>query len=153
MKNDDGFQQLQEDIERSSQKKRGKLIPLAYPKAIESHFESQIVLRDLDITTTQNFISKCKEENVTVNSGLTAVLNVSLVDFLRQGGLEKEFYHIHEVHAVNLRRYWSGDTLGTLGVHAMDIDDVVSTPANWRENFWAYARNVNKHIGQGLQVK
>ncbi len=81
------------------------------------------------------------------------MLNVSLADFLRQRGLEQEFFHIHEVHAVNMRRYWSGDTLGTLGVHAMDINNVVSTPANWRGNFWAYARNVNKHIGQGLQVK
>ncbi|KAK8384264.1 hypothetical protein O3P69_009195 [Scylla paramamosain] len=131
----------------------GEETKVVLTKAIESHFESQIVLRDLDITTTQNFISKCKEENVTVNSGLTAVLNVSLVDFLRQEGLEQEFYHIHEVHAVNLRRYWSGDTMGTLGVHVMDIDNVVSTPANWRGNFWAYARNINKNIGQGLQVK
>ncbi len=69
--------------------------------------------------------------SLRVNSGLTAVLNVSLADFLRQRGLEQEFFHIHEVHAVNMRRYWSGDTLGTLGVHAMDINNVVSTPANW----------------------
>ncbi len=151
MKDDDSSQHLREDMERSRRKK--KLVPLAFPMATESHFESQIVLRDLDLKTTQNFITKCKKEKVTVNSGLTAVLNVSLVDFLRQGGLEKEFYHIHEVHAVNLRRYWSGDTLGTLGVHAMDIDNVVLTPANWRGNFRAYAINVNKHIGQGLQVK
>ncbi len=81
------------------------------------------------------------------------MLSVSLADFLRQGGLEQEFYHIHVVQPVNLGRYWSGDTLETLGVHAMDIDNVVLTPANWRGNFRAYARNVNKHIGQGLQVK
>ncbi len=44
-----------------------KFVPLAYRMATESHFDSQIVLQDLDLKMTQNFITKCKEEKVTVN--------------------------------------------------------------------------------------
>ncbi|KAK8373369.1 hypothetical protein O3P69_016278 [Scylla paramamosain] len=78
--------------------------------------DHQIVLRDLDKETTQSFISKCKEEQITLNSGLLAVFNTSLVDFVLEGGLEQDFYRIQELHAVNMRRYWSSNTSGSTRV-------------------------------------
>lgn len=130
-----------------------KLIPRVYPMPMDPNFRCQIVLADLDRETTQRFIKKCKKEQVTVNSGLVAVFNVGLVDFLREGGLEQDEYHINEMHTVSMRRYWSGDTAGTLGVHMMALQNIVSTPAKWRDNFWEYARIVHKKIGQMLQEK
>ena len=151
MKDEGHFQKLLKEEEETKREK--KLIPCAYPMPNNPDFKSQIILRDLDKETTQSFIRKCKKEGVSVNSGLAAVFEVGLVDFVQDGGLKQDFYRIHEVHSVNLRRYWSCDTSGTLGVHMMTFANVVSTPAKWRDNFWDYARSIHKNLGQALKNK
>ncbi|XP_063856620.1 uncharacterized protein LOC135098288 [Scylla paramamosain] len=133
MEDEDQYQQLRENMKKSKQDE--KLIPRAYPMAEDPAFKSQRVLRDLDKETTQTFIRKCKEEQITLNSGLLAVFNTSLVDFVLEGGLEQDFYRIQELHAVNMRRYWSSNTSGALGAHRMMMKNVVSTPLNWKDHF------------------
>ncbi len=53
-------------------------------------FKSQIARHDLDKETTQSLIRKCKEEQITVNSGLVLVFSTSLVDFVLEGGLKQD---------------------------------------------------------------
>ncbi|KAG0710760.1 hypothetical protein GWK47_022133 [Chionoecetes opilio] len=151
MRDEAHFQQLQEDLKKRKIKK--KLIPRANPRARDPDFKCQIVLRDLDKETTQRFIKKCKKEGVTVNSGLVAVCDAGIVDFVKDGGLEQDFYSIRGMHTVSMRRYWLGDTSKTLGVHMMPLEIAVSTPTEWRDNFWEYARSVHKVFSQGLQEK
>ncbi|XP_063877085.1 uncharacterized protein LOC135109592 [Scylla paramamosain] len=151
MEDEDQYQQLRENMKKSKQDE--KLVPRAYPMPKDPAFKSQIVLRDLDKETTQSFISKCKEEQITLNSGLLAVFNTSLVDFVLEGGLEQDFYRIQELHAVNMRRYWSSNTSGALGAHRMMMKNVVSTPLNWKDHFWDYARSIHKNITKSLQEK
>lgn len=148
VKDKDRLKQLQNDMLKAQQAE--KLIPRAYPMPRDPNAKCQIVLRDLDKESTQSFFRKCKQEGVTVNSGLTALFNVSLVDFVREGGLQQDFYHIHELHAVNLRRNWSGDTSGTLGLHMMGFANTTSTPAKWRDDFWKYARDLHKSLSQAI---
>uniref|UniRef100_A0A0P4W7J8 Condensation domain-containing protein n=1 Tax=Scylla olivacea TaxID=85551 RepID=A0A0P4W7J8_SCYOL len=147
-KDKDRFKQLQDDTIKAQQAE--KLIPRTYPMPRDPNFKCQIVLRDLDKDSTMAFIRKCKQEGVTVNSGLASVFNVSLVDFVREGGLQQDFYHIRELHTVSLRRNWSGDTSGTLGVHMMALENKISTPARWRDNFWEYARGMHKSLSQAI---
>ena len=153
MQDQDHFQHLLKNMEQSIQEKM--LIPRAYPMARDPAFKSQMVVRHLDKDSTHAFIRKCKKEGITVNSGMVAAINVALVDFVREGGLEQDFYRVHEAHAINARRYWPGDTSGTLGVHGlvMKTQHIVLTPAKWRDNFWEYARNIHKNITENLQVK
>ncbi|KAG0717013.1 hypothetical protein GWK47_008302 [Chionoecetes opilio] len=145
------FQHIKEDLKKRNLKK--KLIPRAYPRAADPDFRCQLVLRDLDKETTQSFIKKCKKEGVTVNSGLCAVFDAGIVDFVKDGGLELDLYPIRGLHTVSMRRYWSGDTSKTLGVHMLPLEIGVSTPTNWRDNFWEYARSVHKAFSQGIQEK
>ena len=134
LKKDEGhFQKLSKEAKESKQEK--KLILRAYPMTNNPDFKPQIILRDLDKETTQSFIRKCKKEGVLVNSGLVAVFNVSLVDFVQDGGLKQDFYRIREIHTVNLRRYWSCDISGTLGVNMMALENVVSTSTKCQDNF------------------
>ncbi|KAG0722944.1 hypothetical protein GWK47_005785 [Chionoecetes opilio] len=151
MRDEAHFQQLQEDLKKRKRKK--KLIPRAYPKARDPDFKCQIVLRDLDKETTQRFIKKCKKEGVTVNSGLVAVYDAGIVDFVKDGGLEQDFYSIRGMHAISMRRYWLGDTSKTLGIHMVPLEIAFSTPTKWRDNFWEYARSVHKALSHGLQEK
>lgn len=130
-----------------------KLVPRAYPMPMDPSYRCQIVLTDLNRETTQNFIKRCKKERVTVNSGLVAVLNVGLVDFIREGGLKQDEYHINGTYTVNMRRYWSGDTAGTLGLHMLIMKAITSTPAKWRKNFWDYARTIHEKMNHMLQEK
>lgn len=130
-----------------------KLIPRAYPMPRGPNPAVQIVMHDLDKETTQNLFKRCKQEGVTVNTAVTAVINVSLVDFVREGGLEQDTYTIHELHAVNLRRYWSGNKDKTLGCHMMLSHVLLPTPAKWREGFWEYARTMHATLLQGLEEK
>ncbi|MPC34293.1 hypothetical protein E2C01_027677 [Portunus trituberculatus] len=148
-KDKDSFKQLQNDLKNAAQAE--KLIPQAYPMPRDPNYKCQIVLRDLDKESTMCFIKKCKQEGVTVNSGLASVFNVSLVDFVREGGLQQDFYRIRELHTVSLRRNWSGDTSGTLGVHMMPFENKISTPARWQNNFWEYARDMHKSLTQAIQ--
>ncbi|XP_063842202.1 uncharacterized protein LOC135089940 [Scylla paramamosain] len=151
MEDEDQYQQLRENMKKSKQDE--KLIPRTYPMAKDPAFKSQRVLRDLDKETYQTFISKCKEEQITLNSGLLAVFNTKLVDFVLEGGLEQDFYRIQELHAVNMRRHWSSNTSGALGAHRMMMRNVVSTPLNWKDHFWDYARSIHKNITKSLQEK
>ncbi|XP_063871112.1 uncharacterized protein LOC135106243 isoform X2 [Scylla paramamosain] len=148
-KDQDRLKKLQRDLEKAHQSE--KLIPRVYPMFKHPKAKFQAVLRDLDKESTQSFIRKCREEGVTVNSGLAAVFSVSLVDFVREGGLEQDFYCIRDRIPVNMRRYWQGDTSGTLGVHCMVLQNTVSTPASWRDNFWGYARGIHKNIIQAIK--
>lgn len=143
------LQQVQEDIKQS--RLREKLVPRAYPMPRDPDFKNEIIVQDLDQETTLNFIRKCKKEGVTVNSGLVAVLRGALVDFIREGDVEQDVYQIEDFHTVNMRRYWSGNTTGTLGIHMMILSISASTPAKWRDNFWDYARTVHKAFDQSLQ--
>ena len=148
-KDKDRFKQLQNDLKRALQAE--KLIPRTYPMPRDPNFKCQIVLRDMDKESTLCFIRKCKQEGVTVNSGLASVFNVSLVDFVKEGGLQQDFYRIRDMHTVNMRRNWPGDTSGTLGVHMMAFENKISTPGRWRDNFWEYARGMHKSLSQAIK--
>ncbi|KAK8392857.1 hypothetical protein O3P69_013112 [Scylla paramamosain] len=154
-------EQLREDKDRQqniieeANKSRNaeKLIPRAYPMSRGPNPKDQIVMQDLDKETTQNFLKRCKQEGVTVNSAMTAVINISLVDFVREGGLEQDTYTIHELHSVNLRRYFSGNTDKTVGCHMLLPRVLFPTPAKWREVFWEYTRTIHTTILHGLEDK
>ena len=145
----------QQNIIREANKSRTaeKLIPRTYPMPRGPNPKVQIVMQDLDKETTQNFFKRCKQEGVTVNTAMTAVINVSLVDFVREGGLEQDTYTIHELHSVNLRRYWSVNTNRTLGCNMLLPRVLYPTPAEWRESFWEYTRTVHATLLRGIEDK
>ncbi|MPC35135.1 hypothetical protein E2C01_028551 [Portunus trituberculatus] len=152
MRQDSDFQQnIIEEANKS--RKTEKLIPRAYPMPRGPNPKVQIVMQDLDKETTQNFFKRCKQEGVTVNTAMTSVINVSLVDFVREGGLEQDTYTVHELHSVNLRRYWSGNTDKTLGCHMLMPRVLHPTPAKWREGFWEYTRTIHETLLRGLEEK
>ena len=151
MQDQDQFQHLK-NMEQPVQE---MLIPRAYPMARDPEFKSQMLVRHLDKDSTHAFIRKCKKEGITVNSGMVAAINVALVDFVREGGLEQDFYHVQGGQSVNMRRYWPGDSSQAFGDHmlVMKPQHTVLTPVSWRDNFWQYARRIHTNTKQNLQER
>ncbi|MPC22090.1 hypothetical protein E2C01_015095 [Portunus trituberculatus] len=148
-KDQDHLKQVQRELEEMHHSE--KLIQRVYPMPREPEVKFQVVLQDLDEERSQAFISKCRKEGVTVNSGLSAVFSVSFVDFVQEGGLQEDFYTIRDRFPVNMRQYWQGDTSETLGVHIMIIESTISTPTTWRDNFWGYSRGIHKNIRRAIE--
>lgn len=126
-----------------------------------------LLTRIWDCETTSRFFQRCKEEGVTVNSGLTALGNVALVELLLQDKEEllqedatalphDSCYTLKTSHRIDLRRLWppvDGAPPATiLGCHVAIIFIPSETPRKANPTqFWNYARQVHKNIHRHLK--
>lgn len=106
-----------------------------------------------DPLTTCKFISKCKEEGVTVNSGFVALANVSLVDILANRELIQDSYDFHNVLVVNLRRYWVNESSKQyLGACISATSPHITTNLEFnKDQFWDFVHSVNQIIHESLK--
>lgn len=121
------------------------------PKRIKE--ESLFLIRDLDSSTTNKFLNKCRAEGVSLNSGFIALAHVALVDLLVDNGIVRDTYDILSSHAINARRYWTNTTSMVLGCHVLDnIEFYTDTPINISENFWNFARKIHQEMQHHLKT-
>ena len=103
-----------------------------------------IVLFDKDV---MNRIShKCRSLGITINSFMTAVINTSLVEVVRDAGLKKNNYTISSVHPVNTRRLMEKSSIPHLGFHVTQMTLTMATPKNAKDHFWEYAKNLDNEF-------
>ncbi|XP_071552729.1 uncharacterized protein [Panulirus ornatus] len=139
--------------EARNENKEPILTVQAYPPPEGVEVKTKVMIKDLDKNTTKDFLKRCKDEGVTVHSGFTALLNGSIVDILEETGMKQEAYHIKELHTVNMRRYWPGDTSRALGCHISLLANHDKIAASWRDNFWEYARTVHQSLHKSIKEK
>ncbi|XP_042888513.1 uncharacterized protein LOC122263937 [Penaeus japonicus] len=118
---------------------------------------SDRVYRNVDQRTRTSFAKKCKENGVTFNSGLEAVVNMAIIEMVRDAGVEVESHHMSIHLATDVRRYMKPRPLPILGLHSRPTVHRVETPSNVRDNFWDYTRKLHQRLlvllksGEALQ--
>ncbi|XP_068249742.1 uncharacterized protein [Palaemon carinicauda] len=127
------------------------LIITAFPAPTEERNPESFV-KILNHGITKELSKKCKEENITFNSGFSAVVNVALVDLLIKNGTIQDSYEIQCFHLVNLRRYWKVPMPKALGLHiSYPLVIYKETPRKAGDHlFWDYARSLHKDIALSL---
>ncbi|XP_063600074.1 uncharacterized protein LOC134776290 [Penaeus indicus] len=104
-----------------------------------------------------SFMSKCRANGVTFNSGLEAVINTVTVEMAREAGVEGESHHMSINLATDLRRYMKRRSLPILGLHLRPTVHRMETPFDVRDNFWDYTRKLHQRLsvllksGEALQ--
>lgn len=80
---------------------------------------------------------------LTFNAGMTAAINVALVELVRGAGLARDNYQITGRHAVNLRRYWKQEPAHAFGCHTGGMLLTSDAPGLSRRTFWQRAPGRN----------
>ena len=136
--------------ERNKLKNRVSLITEAFgepqePSPTTHLLDSQV----LDDKLLQIFNAKCRAHNVTFNSGFSAVVNVALVEMVREAGVVRDSYMVFTRNPVNTRRFMSDRNSIVLGYHIMQMTHIMMTPWNTKNNFWKYVKDFdNKFRGR-----
>lgn len=123
------------------------LLITAFPAPAEER-ESASLVKTLNRDITRRFSQKCKEESISFNTGLSAIVNVALIDLLLENGTVKDSYEIQCFHLVNLRRYWEVQLPKALGLHIGYVLPIYKeTPKDAGGHlFWEYARSLHQEI-------
>ncbi|XP_064080078.1 uncharacterized protein LOC135197062 [Macrobrachium nipponense] len=124
------------------------LLITAFPAPAEERKSASLV-KILNRELTIRFSRKCKEENVSFNSGFSAVANVALVDLLLESGTVRDSYEIQCFQLVNFRRYWEVQMPKALGLHigyALPIYKETPKDVGGPPLFWEYARSLHQEI-------
>ena len=103
----------------------------------------------IDNQSMDKFANKCRSLGVTINAAFTALLNVSLVEVVREAGLEKNVYNISSKHPVDSRRLMKNVKNIPLGNHALGFTQSTATLPDVKNHFWQYA----KHLDMALRAK
>ncbi|KAK4311444.1 hypothetical protein Pmani_017051 [Petrolisthes manimaculis] len=115
-------------------------------------FKTRYVETYFDLDTSNRYIKKCKDNGITVNSGILSLINVSLVDFYRESGLELEEYNIKCENAVSTRRYLPKSMSKTVGPHiSLCLINFVTTPRS-KNSFWNFAKEVHRNFIESLEA-
>lgn len=115
-------------------------------------YMSRYVHTYFDLDTTSRFTKKCKDNGITVNSAIIALMNVSLVDLCRESGLEQEEYVIKYENTVNMRRYLPKRMSNILGPHISLFVTSSSLTLRSKDSFWEYAKGVHKDFYECLET-
>ncbi|HKJ28197.1 MAG TPA: condensation domain-containing protein [Anaerolineales bacterium] len=108
-------------------------------KAYWDHFTHKIISIELDETATTALVERCRDENVTVNSAVTAAFSGA------QSFVEAEQpYHKKIVVAANLRDRMPESPGEAMGMYAGGVE--LNFRYNDKKNFWENARKFHKKI-------
>ncbi|XP_069977260.1 uncharacterized protein [Penaeus vannamei] len=146
--------ELEEDPENlqrlvEEKKRVKKSVPLllqCYPSLEGTEMKTEVLFEELDEDTTRRFFQRCKKEGVSVGSAFTALVNGATIDLAKKAGRTDDTFTLNESHALDVRRFLSGDASKHLGLHITVLHHAVEAPAAWRESFWAYARTLHRSL-------
>ena len=105
----------------------------------------------LDNQLMEKFASKCRSLGTTTNAGFTALINTSLVDVVREAGLEREVYNISSRHPVDTRRLMKDCQNLPLGNHAKPMTQCTATPRDVKKHFWKYVKHLDNELRNKLK--
>lgn len=143
----DEFQRM---IDETANTKFTPLLEQAFGTPEEGISPTEYVMTDIEPRLLQNFQERCRSHGVTVNSGMTSVINTALVELVADAGLERDVYSITSRHPVNLRRYWNGDPVTAMGNHMGAISHTMQIPRHNRNTFWEHAKQFDTEFRRKL---
>ncbi|XP_063612294.1 uncharacterized protein LOC134785791 [Penaeus indicus] len=146
--NPEKFQRM---IEETARMTSTPLINQAFGTPPKEEFPTRILRTVFERRRLQTLDERCRSLEITLNSGLTSVVNTALAELVAEAGLEGDSFSVTNRHAVNLRRYRKGDSFAVLGNHVGVISHAVTTPRHNRETFWEYAKQLDTEFRQKLK--
>lgn len=143
-----------EEEENSGMRQRSALVDILHGIVPDGTERKTLNLTQIwDPATTSHFFKRCKEEDVTVNSGYVALANMALADVFVKRGVVQDTYNFDNFLIVSLRRYWSDVTSENLAVYTSATGAVIETSLQLsKEQFWDLCRSVNKSFHENLRA-
>ncbi|XP_063882808.1 uncharacterized protein LOC135112359 isoform X1 [Scylla paramamosain] len=105
----------------------------------------------LDHKLLQVFNAKCKAHKVTFNSGFLGVMNVALMELVREAGVVRDSYVISTRHPVSTRRYMRGVTSMVWGFHSLPMSMDTVMPWDARNNFWKHVVDIDTNFRERIR--
>ena len=112
-----------------------------------SPFELALVPYCLDFSTTQKFILKCKQEEVSVHSGFCTVINAAIINILQSEGFIHSLYNITTTQTVSTRSLHN-ENEDAFGLEIDVLSFFLNVPNNVLHDFWNCARDFHKRFKQ-----
>lgn len=125
------------------------------PRPQDGEASTGSILLRLNEDDTKALVACCKKAKVTLHSFFTSAVNAALIDFLQDLGVRRDTYELRAGHDISLRRYYSGDTSRTLGVHlpVFGFRFAYKASADLYREFWASTRAFHKRFREALSER
>lgn len=146
--NPEKFQRM---IEETARMTSTPLINQAFGTPPKEEFPTRILKTVFERRQLETLNERCRSLGITLNSGLTSIINTALAELVAEAGLEGDSFSVTNRHAVSLRRYRKGDSFAVLGNHVGLMSHSVTTPRHNRETFWEYTKQLDTEFRQKLK--
>ncbi|KAK3893607.1 hypothetical protein Pcinc_002581 [Petrolisthes cinctipes] len=107
----------------------------------------------IDRPTMESFHNKCKAAGVSLSSGMNSVLDRSLVELVREAGVQRDLYRVTSRHSVSERRYFSENPFNELGCFLGAMPHTMVGSHRDRQEFWQYAKLSGEQYQEELKQK
>lgn len=111
---------------------------------------------DFNEATTKKFITKCKENSVSVHSAFFTLAEVALIDLMAEEGVVEENYIFPTYHVVNGRRYWDTSMMNIekLFGNAILVQPTLSNlPKDAKLQYWSHVRKFYELFQETLKTQ
>lgn len=130
------------------------LLSEAFGKPLVTQPKSKTLQTVLDQSIMKSFQNKCKAAGISVNCGLSSVVDRAMVELVREAGVQRDLYSITGRHAVSERRYiGSGNPFTELGCYLGPMQHTMIGSHKGRHDFWQYAKLSAQQYREGLKQK
>lgn len=151
-------QRLEEDPQRYEYVKQSipsssstPLFLQAFPRPEDAPAASRHVVRSADPHVTANLQKKCKIHGVTLNSVISASINIAVMRLLKGAGMSRQSYRIVSSHAVNIARYLKRTPPVAIGGYGLLFSFASDVDADAQGSFWEYCKRVNQAMKESLR--
>ncbi|KAK4298808.1 hypothetical protein Pmani_028880 [Petrolisthes manimaculis] len=107
----------------------------------------------IDRPTMECFHNKCKAAGVSLSSGMSCVLDRSLVELVREAGVQRDLYRVISRHSVSERRYFSENPFIELGCFLGVMPHTMVGSHRDRQEFWQYVKLSGEQYQEELKQK
>lgn len=144
-------QEFQSMIDEAARRIFNPLITQAFGTPQKEKWPTSFLTVDLEPRMLHAFHDRCQSLGLTLNSGMTSVINTALVELVAEAGLEGDVFSVTSRHAVDQRRYWKGDPFKAFGNHMGAMSHSMETPRHNRIHFWEYAKQFDQEFRRKLK--
>lgn len=105
----------------------------------------------IDIQVLDKITKKCQSIGASLNSGLTALFNMVMVELALEEGIKRDIYYISSQHPVDSRRLIKDSKNIVLGFHAIPFTQCTPTPHDVKKHFWKYVQYLDSELRDKLK--
>ena len=118
------------------------------------HPRSLYIVRKLDENTNKKIYERFKSLGVSYHTGFSAIIDIALVDLLKNSGIDQPIYDIGSLHVTNDRSLWkSEDKDLALGCSYSSFAMAMNTPENAKSQLENYIQEYHKKFYSNFNDK